>query len=52
MASFSDWVLIFINIQTLWTNLLIKMILNINGTYQQEIIRELYECLTDGNDNT
>lgn len=45
MKCLVDWFYIIINIQTLWTNLIIRFLNNLNGQYQQEIIRELHNIL-------
>lgn len=45
MKCVENWFYIIINIQTIWTNLIIHFLNNINGEYQQELIRDIHNSL-------
>ena len=45
MKCLEDWFYIIINIQTLWTNMIIHFLNNLNGYYQQEFIRDIHNSL-------
>lgn len=40
-----DWVYIIINIQTLWTNLIVTYFTNINNNYNQQILNDVIRIL-------
>lgn len=45
MKCLQDWFYIIINIQTIWTNLTIHFLTNLNREFTQELIREFHNCL-------
>ena len=45
MKCIEDWFYIIINIQTIWSNMIIHFLNNLNGEYQQELIREMHDIL-------
>lgn len=45
MKCLEDWFYIIINIQTLWTNLLINFLNNLHSDSAQSYLRCFYNCL-------
>lgn len=45
MKCLQDWFYIIINIQTLWTNMIIHFFNNLDSHSSQELIRELHNSL-------
>ena len=47
MSKFMDWVYIIINVQTLWTNLIITFFTHINNYYNQRMINYAHTYLVE-----
>ena len=45
MKCIEDWFYIIINIQTLWTNLIINFFNNLDSHNSQELIRDIHNSL-------
>ncbi len=45
MKCLQDWFYIIINIQTIWTNLTIHFLTNLNSEWSKRIIREFHNYL-------
>ena len=45
MKCIEDWFYIIINIQTLWTNLIINFFNNLDSNSSQELIRDIHNSL-------